>query len=219
MDLYSRNPDCLNVREYLGKFSNHRHQPVYSISRTGENYERPLPRQVTSADHLPPGQYRTDRDFPDREHRIEEVGVGLLTRSAKSKSITFPKEDLELLAVRERRFTTGSTSSLVGPGSYHNALASGSLKPGARSQETVLPAYTIPKMNMNKSRPLPREVSAADHIGPGAYEMPNRFNELGYRKSERLEKAAKNTKASWNQKEFSHIFDCMKPRRGANRKE
>jgi hypothetical protein len=88
----------------------------------------------------------------------------------------------------------------------------GSLKPGARSQETVLPAYTFPK-NFGKSRPLPREVSAADHLGPGTYEMKNRFNELSFRKAEKLEKAAKNNKNTWAKKEFSHIFDCMKPRR------
>jgi len=137
---------------------------------------------------------------------LDEVGVGWLTRSAWSKKYGFSTEDLDKLAARERRFTTGSTTSAVGPGTYHDDLLSPSLN------REFNPVYTVPKSGKGGERPLPREVSAADHLGPGTYEMPNRFNEIGWRKTEKMEKAAKRSKDSWAQKEYSHIFNCMKPR-------
>lgn len=212
MDLESTHPSNLNIREYLSNFTPHCRLPVYTISRTGYDRGRPLPRTVTSADHLPPGSYKTDRDFPDHKHRLDEVQVGWLTRSAWSKNYSVPKEDLVKLRIRESRFTCGSTGDLVGPATYHSSIEASSLRPGARSTETVSPCHSIPKNLMNKTRPLPREVSAADHLGPGTYNMPNKFNELGWRKSEKLEKAAKHNKGAWAKKEFGHIFDCMKPR-------
>jgi hypothetical protein len=210
MDLESKHPDNLHIREYLGNFTPHCNLPTYTISRTGfDDTGRPMPRTKTSADHLPPGQYRTDRDFPDKKHRLDEVGVGWLTRSAWSKNYTMPRENLDKLAARERRFTTGSTPDLVGPNTYGVGLANSTKFDGHTS-----PVYSIPRNYQNKERPLPREVSAADHLGPGTYDLPNKFNELGWRKLEKLEKAAKRNKGAWAKKEFGHIFACMKPRSG-----
>jgi len=228
MDLNAKHPDNLHVREYLDGIGAYRRQPVYSVTRTGETRGRPLPMQKTSADHLAPGAYKTDRDFPDRQHRLDECGVGWLTRSARSSQFTVSTEDLQKLAERERRFTTGSTTAIVGPGRYHddiyNATASPSMSASDRSgdgkhfhafpfrdlKETVLPCYTVPVNGKGKDRPLPRECGAADHLGPGTYDLPNKFNELGWRKLEKLERAAKKNKPAWSKKEFSHIFDCMK---------
>lgn len=203
MDLQSEYPAVENVREYIGHFSNHRVQPAYTITRTAANEDgRPMPRTKTAADHLAPGHYPVDRDFPSKR-RFEEMPVGWLTRSARVKEVFFPREDR--LHAMARSWPGGKNP---GPGQYHEGTGA---ENGSRSQETVLPAWTVPKVNKEGGRPLPRTKTAADHLGPGIYKLPNKFTELSWRKTMKLERAARHTKDSWAGPQYSQMFSRIKP--------
>eukprot|EP00440_Ansanella_granifera_P021254 gb/GFBE01023073.1/.p1 GENE.gb/GFBE01023073.1/~~gb/GFBE01023073.1/.p1 ORF type:complete len:225 (+),score=32.84 gb/GFBE01023073.1/:1-675(+) len=202
--LESDYPDFLQYREYLGNFSTHRFQAVYTIPRSGELPEggRPLPKTKSAADHLAPGYYPVDRDFPGKR-RTEEIPVGWLTRSARVKQVFMPFEDREKAIMRSYPGLKNP-----GPGDYYEGMGA---EKGARSQERVLPSWTVPQVNKEGGRPLPRQKSAADHLGPGIYKLPNRFSELSWRKSMKLEKAARNNKDTWASGQYSQMFSRIKP--------
>mmetsp|Transcript_46983 Transcript_46983/g.102246 ORF Transcript_46983/g.102246 Transcript_46983/m.102246 type:complete len:220 (-) Transcript_46983:80-739(-) len=196
MDIFSKHPENLKIREYLNNFSNHRREPAYSIMRTGEGRPRPIARAITSADHLPPGYYKTDRDFPSHDYRLQEVSAGFLTRSRRPASISFQKE-VARPAVE---------NAYPGPGEYEHP------RKGMRSQEHSLPSWTISDTGKGTSRPIPRDVTAADHLGPGLYRKRNHFNEIGWRTSLIVERAASKIKGdNWAAPQYSHVFNCMKP--------
>mmetsp|Transcript_54056 Transcript_54056/g.101416 ORF Transcript_54056/g.101416 Transcript_54056/m.101416 type:complete len:222 (+) Transcript_54056:44-709(+) len=203
MDLVSEYPEYLELRQYLGNFSTHRNLPVFSISKTGFGDElgRPLPRTKTSADHLAPGHYPVDRDFPTKR-RYEEVPSGWLTRSGRVKQVFMPYEDR---SEAFRRLLPGVKNP--GPGQY-GQLAQ---KRPVRSQEGTTPEWTIPKSQAATGRPLPRQVTAADHLGPGLYQLPNRFTEIGWRKAKTLERAARNSRDTWAGPQYSQVFNRIKP--------
>ena len=71
-----------------------RNLPVFTIPKTGalDDLGRPLPRTGTSADHLAPGHYPVERDFPTTSRRYEEIPSGWLTRSARVKQVFMPFE-------------------------------------------------------------------------------------------------------------------------------
>eukprot|EP00927_Polykrikos_kofoidii_P047845 TRINITY_DN42127_c0_g1_i1.p1 TRINITY_DN42127_c0_g1~~TRINITY_DN42127_c0_g1_i1.p1 ORF type:complete len:215 (+),score=23.89 TRINITY_DN42127_c0_g1_i1:196-840(+) len=194
MDLDS-NVQILQVREYLDKVAKYRHQPAYSITMTGDGQGRPLPRTVGSADHLGPGHYPTDRDFPTGK-RLDEHGVGVLTRSNRSPIVTaFSSEGRG--RIHDPRYP--------GPGDYRPR------PPGALSMENRDPRWTVPLDRKDKDRPLPRAKTAGDLLGPGSYQVQNRFDDLGWRKQMSLEKAARHNKEHWATKEWSHVLKCMRP--------
>ncbi|CAJ1366945.1 unnamed protein product [Effrenium voratum] len=205
MDLESDYPDYLEFRKYLGNFSSHRNHPCFTISKTGIHDElgRPLPRTRTSADHLAPGHYPVDRDFPTTARRYEEIPSGWLTRSARVKQVFQPYEDRSKVFQR-----TLPGLKNPGPGHYHEGL---SYKTGVRSEEHTTPEWTIPKGQEATGRPLPRDLTAADHLGPGMYQLPNRFSEISWKKLKTLEKAARNSRDTWAGPQYSQVFSRIKP--------
>mmetsp|Transcript_29729 Transcript_29729/g.75697 ORF Transcript_29729/g.75697 Transcript_29729/m.75697 type:complete len:229 (+) Transcript_29729:79-765(+) len=208
MDLDSQYPDYLNFRQYVGNFSTHRNQPVYSITKTGDGPEgRPMPRVVTAADHFGPGYYPTDRDFPGR-YRSEEIPVGFLTRSAKAPNYTMGHEDRAGAFHKSMTGCSPKGPVAPGPGQYHEGTGH---RVGLRAQEDNAPKYTIPMNGKDSGRPLPRSRSAADHLAPGTYDLPNRFDEISRRKAAQMEKAAKRTRDHWAGAQYSHIFTRLKP--------
>lgn len=194
MDLVSQYPDNLHIRRYLGGFSQYRNHPAYTITRSYDGEAgRPLPRTKSAADHFGPGHYPVDRDFP-LASRLEEQPAGTTTRSNPVKNVIMPYEDRRKAS---GRFDPGRDSP--GPGAYANPEGS----PGT-------PGYTIPKHLADKGRPLPRAKAASDHLGPGWYNARNRFDEVGWRKTQGLKKAAKKNRETWASPQYSHIFRCMK---------
>mmetsp|Transcript_120873 Transcript_120873/g.170004 ORF Transcript_120873/g.170004 Transcript_120873/m.170004 type:complete len:222 (-) Transcript_120873:204-869(-) len=203
MDLVSDYPEYLELRQYLGNFSTHRNLPCFTISKTsfGEDIGRPLPRTKTSADHLAPGHYPVDRDFPTKR-RYEEVPSGWLTRSARVKQVFMPYEDRSQAF---QRLLPGVKNP--GPGQYEEGMS----KKPIRSQEGTTPEWTLPKSQAATGRPLPRQVTAADHLGPGLYQLPNRFTELSWRKAKTLERVARTSRDTWAGPQYSQIFNRIKP--------
>eukprot|EP00933_Yihiella_yeosuensis_P041032 TRINITY_DN35471_c0_g1_i1.p1 TRINITY_DN35471_c0_g1~~TRINITY_DN35471_c0_g1_i1.p1 ORF type:complete len:225 (-),score=20.48 TRINITY_DN35471_c0_g1_i1:155-829(-) len=207
MDLESQYPDYLKFRQYIGGYSHHKNQEVYTVSKTGSNdVGRPMPRSISAADHLAPGHYPVDRDFPNAS-RFEEIGVGWLTRSAKCRNVAFPYED------REQAFYRSCCPAIKNPGPPHYFEASIGAQQGSRGHEFVSQKWTIPKVNQTGGRPMPRSVSAADHLGPGTYKLNNRCTDLSWRKVQKLEKCAKaqGGKDHWAGNQYSHIFTRIKP--------
>ncbi|CAE8619556.1 unnamed protein product [Polarella glacialis] len=203
MDLESAYPDHLHLREYLGNFSNHSNVANYTFPKTqGKQSGRPLPMTKTSADHLAPGHYAVDRDFPGKR-RSEDMPVGFLTRSANSHKFIFGHED------RAQSFLRTLTSvKNPGPGAYHEGTGPGA---GARSQEIVQPSWTVPQVNKVGGRPLPRTKSGAEHLGPGCYQLPSKFTQLSWRKQMVMDKASKNNKDTWAGPQYSQVFARIKP--------
>eukprot|EP00435_Cladocopium_sp_Y103_P070781 s58_g36.t1 len=207
MNLESEYPAHLELRKYLGNFSTHRNLPVFTISKTGveEELGRPLPRTQTSADHLAPGHYPVERDFPTTTRRYEEIPSGWLTRSSRVKQVLMPYEDRRKVAER-------ALPGLKNPGPGHYYEHSLSYQTGVRSTEHTTPEWTIPKPKEGSGgRPLPREKTAADHLGPGRYQLPNRFTEISFRKIKTLEKAARNSRDTWAGPQYSQVFKRIKP--------
>eukprot|EP00913_Durusdinium_trenchii_P035451 g33177.t1 len=136
--LRSDYPSHLELRQYLGNFSAHRNLPVFTISKNGINAEmgRPLPRTQTSADHLAPGHYPVERDFPTTARRYEEIPSGWLTRSARVKHVFMPFEDRDKIWQRNLPGVKNP-----GPGHYyHHGL---SYEQGLRSSEHTTPEWSI----------------------------------------------------------------------------
>mmetsp|Transcript_2463 Transcript_2463/g.6970 ORF Transcript_2463/g.6970 Transcript_2463/m.6970 type:complete len:224 (-) Transcript_2463:130-801(-) len=200
MDLFSNYPPSpLHFKDYLSNFSTHRNEPAYTITRSGDGLGRPLPRTKSSADHLAPGHYPVDRDIV-LGRSYEEIPAGHLTRSASPRSAFVPFEDRE--AARERAL---SSSKNPGPSHYSSPQL------GSRSCETVMPSWTVPRHLADASRPLPRAVTAADHLGPGLYRLPGHFDGIGWRKAEQTERAARRTRETWAGPQYRHIFGRLKP--------
>mmetsp|Transcript_34520 Transcript_34520/g.91835 ORF Transcript_34520/g.91835 Transcript_34520/m.91835 type:complete len:227 (-) Transcript_34520:64-744(-) len=206
MDLHSAYPHHLEVRKYLGNFSQHLNEPNYTITRSHDDPNdpgRPMPREKTAADHFGPGQYAVDRDFPGPS-RVDEHPVGFSTRSASSKKFVMPKED-------RSEAMTRSWPGLgnPGPGDYHEGCGA---PPGTRSQEWRQASYSVPQYLNVGGRPLPRSITGADHLGPGTYSVKDRSAEAGWRKSKAIEKLAKKNKDHWASSQYSHIFNTIKPK-------
>ncbi|CAK9041988.1 unnamed protein product [Durusdinium trenchii] len=206
MDLESDYPSHLELRQYLGNFSAHRNLPVFTISKNGINAEmgRPLPRTQTSADHLAPGHYPVERDFPTTARRYEEIPSGWLTRSARVKHVFMPFEDRDKIWQRNLPGVKNP-----GPGHYyHHGL---SYEQGLRSSEHTTPEWSIKASKETGGRPLPREKTAADHLGPGLYQLPNRFSEISWRTNKILDKAARTSRETWAGPQYSQVFQRIKP--------
>lgn len=198
MDLEAKYPDFMKFKEYLGNFSTRRNCPIYTISRTGETSGRPLPRTISEAEHLGPGYYPVEVNFPTGRS-YEEVRAGLLTRSAAPRKCNFKGEDRQPGMDRWRILSRNP-----GPGHYESLLASNALLINP-------PKFTVSETGAEDSRPMPRAKSAADHLGPGIYQMPNRFTDLSWRKHLKLEQAAKRNHETGHASQYSHIFHCLKP--------
>ncbi|CAE7837828.1 unnamed protein product [Symbiodinium microadriaticum] len=106
VELRSDYPEYLELRQYLGNFSTHRNLPCFTISKTsfGEDIGRPLPRTKTSADHLAPGHYPVDRDFPTKrryeakcQKRSLLLPSSLLPGPDTGGPIWLADEDLDML--------------------------------------------------------------------------------------------------------------------------
>lgn len=208
MDIYNKYPDYLSYSKYIGNFSQHDNAASYTITKTdAAKSGRPMPRAVTAADHFGPGQYPVDRDFPIGS-RLEEMPVGWLTRSASHRNFVVPKED-RMEAIK--RSWPGLKNP--GPGDYHAGTGA---RVGLRSSETEMPLYSVPQNLRKGGRPLPRSVTAADHLGPGSYPASDPFVTTGWRKNQALEKAAKRNKETWASPQYSHIFRCIKPEKSAS---
>mmetsp|Transcript_44049 Transcript_44049/g.101786 ORF Transcript_44049/g.101786 Transcript_44049/m.101786 type:complete len:211 (+) Transcript_44049:79-711(+) len=194
MDLFSTHPPSpLQFKSYLSHFSTHRQEPSYTITRSGEGYGRPLPRTRTCADHLAPGHYPVERDVV-LGHSFEEFPAGRATTCARARSAFMPLEDRENAYLR-----IFSVSKSPGPVQYD-----------VRS-DAATPAWTMPQHLKDAPRPIPREVTAADHLGPGLYRVNNHFDRLGWRKSEQTERAALRLRETWASRQYSHIFGRLKP--------
>merc|ERR1712205_254207 len=84
-------------------------------------------------------------------------------------------------------------------------------RPGLKSTEHIQPVYTVSETGKGGGRPLPRARTAADHLGPDIYTVPNKWDALGARKSEKLLRAAKLNKKNWAEPQYNHIFGRIKP--------
>jgi len=196
----------LELRQYMDKVAKYRRSPVWSISYTDMGKDRPMPRDVTAADHLGPGTYRVDQDFPTRDGKGNLLpgthGVGWLTRSARSKSWTQP------VSLRPDMITGTSP----GPAHYNVGAV------GALSQEFRQSKWTVPLACNLTGRPNPRKACAADHLAPGfrgdssLVPVQSRFSDLSWRKQMKLEKAAKANKEHWAKKEWSHVLGVVNPK-------
>eukprot|EP00928_Gymnodinium_smaydae_P006416 TRINITY_DN12268_c0_g2_i1.p1 TRINITY_DN12268_c0_g2~~TRINITY_DN12268_c0_g2_i1.p1 ORF type:complete len:225 (-),score=32.05 TRINITY_DN12268_c0_g2_i1:251-925(-) len=195
-------PGVHNMRMYIGNMSTKLNMPDYTITRTDEDrVGRPMPRTVSAADHLGPGYYPVDRDFPG-PYRSEEHGIGWLTRSANSRKFIFPIEDREEAMMRRYRGPGNP-----GPGTYHDKNLGA--EKGARSQELVQPSWTVPRDRVVQGRPQPRSITAADHLGPGQHKLSDYFEGKGWKRTIVLEKAAKKLKdkdATWSGTQYGNIF-------------
>jgi len=199
MDLLATYPATpLHFKDYLSNFSTHHREPSYTITRSNDGVGRPLPSLRTSADALAPGQYPVDRDVVTGRS-YEEVPAGRLTRSAAPRSAFMPYED-RLAAISRNLAGSGGP----GPSDY-------SPQPGALSRETAVPAWTVPRHLADSTRPLPRAVTAADHLGPGTYRAPGHFDGLGWRKGRQAERAARRSRETWASPQYRHIFGRLKP--------
>mmetsp|Transcript_63789 Transcript_63789/g.138722 ORF Transcript_63789/g.138722 Transcript_63789/m.138722 type:complete len:207 (+) Transcript_63789:69-689(+) len=195
MDLHATYPHYLEIRKYIGNFSGHHNDPAYTISRSHDdpmNPGRPLPRQKTAADHFGPGKYPAECNFPGPS-RLEELPAGMLTRSRTIRQTKFPRTS------RTKGVEQFPGRNNPGPTDY---------SPGINRH--TQPIWSISDYMIDSGRPLPREKTAADHIGPGAYTLPDEFTVKGWRRSKSLEKNGKNIKDHWASTQYSHMFKCIK---------
>lgn len=208
MDIHSKYPDNLQISKYLGNFSQHDNAPRYTISKSHDDPEkpgRPLPSQKGAADHFGPGQYPADRDFPTG-NRLEEIRADITTRSRPSRRSAFPHED------RDRAMQKSWCAlESPGPARYHKGRTG--IVAGTRSQEGVNPSFSVPQHLKASGRPMTRMPTAGDHIGPGQYAAHSRFDDVGWRRSQVLKKAAQNNKETWAASQYSRIFKVIKPPR------
>lgn len=200
-----RNPDYLHVGRYLEKFSEYKTGPRYSIGQQ----DRWIGRSASASALLGPGQYRTDRDFP--ENLESEVGKEHVTRGDNNVAPRYT------MAMEERVAPDGALKgischfqkkpNMLGPGQYVNIPRLGSRFYGSSTSNISLPkaAETQEAVRERKRR--------GGTPGPGVYDSPTFFDEFDRDRSKVIRKLAKqHGRRCWASQQYSHMFTCMKPR-------
>mmetsp|Transcript_46519 Transcript_46519/g.92456 ORF Transcript_46519/g.92456 Transcript_46519/m.92456 type:complete len:196 (+) Transcript_46519:103-690(+) len=193
--LSSKQPELNDLSRYMDRFSEHRGSAAYSI---GQDSRFKLRRRSAS---LPgPGHYRVDRSFPLND---DEVACD----SFSSASFKYT------LAVEPRTTEDGTLKGIalksqpLGPGQY----------PVSRlnliSKEKSCPAYTFP-MAKETAEALRARKQGGASLGPGAYKIERYGDALGREKQRCTERALRHGTVCKQSAQYSHLFACMKPRRG-----
>merc|ERR1740121_3579913 len=89
-----------------------------------------------------------------------------------------------------------------GPGAYQRGV----------EELYANPSYSVPQYLKDTARPLPIDKTAAAQIGPGQYHAENRFDDIGWRRSQALLRAARNMRETESAAQYSHIFRCITPK-------
>mmetsp|Transcript_13009 Transcript_13009/g.23924 ORF Transcript_13009/g.23924 Transcript_13009/m.23924 type:complete len:212 (-) Transcript_13009:171-806(-) len=183
--------------------STRRNQPAYTISRTGESHGRPLPRIRTCGEHLGPGHYRIDRSLTTKSDTRGSRG------GRRSRKV-LPSCEFASTSREQHFLQDVGPNSNLGPGNYHKEAGMADRR--VLSQDPTPVVIKMTQAGALMERPLPREPSAAEHLGPGKYYVPSDFEHISARKAHKLERAAaKAPHVCWADRQYALIFNCMKP--------
>ncbi|CAE8595755.1 unnamed protein product, partial [Polarella glacialis] len=82
---------------------------------------------------------------------------------------------------------------------------------GQRSAQKEFVAFTIPKTKETQEALRQRKMKN-DVPGPGVYDMKRYGDDLGAEKTKTMERALRKGTRCWASGQYSHIYQCMKPR-------
>eukprot|EP00931_Biecheleriopsis_adriatica_P073190 TRINITY_DN47529_c0_g1_i1.p1 TRINITY_DN47529_c0_g1~~TRINITY_DN47529_c0_g1_i1.p1 ORF type:complete len:229 (-),score=34.31 TRINITY_DN47529_c0_g1_i1:26-712(-) len=196
--LNSKYPDPTELNTWLNNFSEHKRFIAHSIGR--DSRWKP-PRNAK----LPgPGAYKTDRDYP--EHERHDMGTHAYSRvppkySIPTESRTAPDGTMKGISLSPNKAIQKS----LGPGQYplHRI--------GTKSAEKEFITLTFPKAK-ETAEALRERKKTSDVPSPGAYNLKRYGDDLGQEKTKIIERAVKRGTRCWASGQYSHIYQCMKPR-------
>eukprot|EP00933_Yihiella_yeosuensis_P079357 TRINITY_DN9187_c0_g1_i1.p1 TRINITY_DN9187_c0_g1~~TRINITY_DN9187_c0_g1_i1.p1 ORF type:complete len:229 (-),score=41.11 TRINITY_DN9187_c0_g1_i1:402-1088(-) len=196
--LLSKYPTQEGVGKYLNNFSEHKRFLSYSVGR-GPRFTRPV-----NALNPGPGHYKVDRDYP--EHEEHDMGTTYFTRVAPKFSIptesrTAPDGTMKGMSLSPNKEIPDS----LGPGQYPM------YRLGVKSEQKEFVTLTFPK-SLETQEALRDRKKKSNVPGPGVYSLKRYGDDLGQEKTRIIERNIKKGTRCWAQQQYSHIYQCMKPR-------
>mmetsp|Transcript_62913 Transcript_62913/g.147615 ORF Transcript_62913/g.147615 Transcript_62913/m.147615 type:complete len:223 (+) Transcript_62913:53-721(+) len=194
-----KNPDCDQVGKWLNNFSEHKRFVSHKIG----NDTRWKPPQNAK---LPgPGAYKVDRDHP--EHPDHDMATSAFTMTPPSYSMPRETRVAPDGAMKGISLTPSRSMMMESacPGQY--ALPRFGLKSSEKEFTTLY--FPSAKESQEALRERKRK---SDVPGPGVYTVKRYGDDLGREKTKIIERAVKKGTRCWAAGQYSHIYQCMKPR-------
>lgn len=193
-------PSTEKLGSYLNNFSEHKRFIAHSIGRDDRF------RGNRNANLPGPGAYRVERDYPENED--DDIGSHCRTGvhvppkySIPTESRTAPDGAMKGISPSPFKALPDST----GPGQYPL------IRLGVQSHEKEFVTYTIPKA-IESQEALRARKRTSDVPGPGVYSVKRYGDDLGLEKQKLIERAIKKGIRTTPSAQYSHIYQCMKPR-------
>lgn len=215
-----RNPDHLHMGAYLEQFSQHRRSPLHAIGREPLGAREKLRRSQSATGALGPGAHRYPTDFGspvwDVQNAKDELdahvqaGHRTVERHAFAMDKRLDKHGMLKGISPEYQKKTNP----LGPGQYRLHPVGDHHSTLGDSRKSCEPAYTIYKAK-ETAEALRQRKMTADNPGAGTYEAPSHFDEVGRERQKAIDNLGKKQKLArgcWASHQYSHIFNCMKPR-------
>ena len=190
-----KHPEYENLGKWLNNFSEHK-RPIAHRIGNDTRWKRPQNAFIPG-----PGAYKVDRDHP--EHPDHDMGTNAF--SVVNPSFSIPRE------------------SRIAP---DGAMKGISL--GRPQEDAVVGQYSVPRLGLisnqkefatfyftsakESQEALRERKKTSDVPGPGMYPVKRYGDDLGREKTKIIEKAVKKGTRCWAAGQYSHIYQCMKPR-------
>lgn len=194
-----KTPECQKVGTWLNNFSEHKRFVSHKIGND-TRWKAPLNAKLPG-----PGAYKVDRDLP--EHPEHDMGTRAF--SVGSPSFSMPRETRVAPDGAMKGISlTPSRSQMcecASPGQYPVPRF------GLRSKEKEFTTLYFPCAK--ESQEALRERKRKNDVpGPGIYTVKRYGDDLGREKTKIIERAVKKGIRCWAAGQYSHIYQCMKPR-------
>eukprot|EP00930_Biecheleria_cincta_P033944 TRINITY_DN23490_c0_g1_i1.p1 TRINITY_DN23490_c0_g1~~TRINITY_DN23490_c0_g1_i1.p1 ORF type:complete len:231 (+),score=32.32 TRINITY_DN23490_c0_g1_i1:124-816(+) len=198
--LHHKVPEVTKVNEWLANYSDHKRFIAYTI---GNDSRFKPPRNAA----IPgPGAYKVDRDLP--EHEEHDMGTHFRTGTRVQPKYSFPTDSRVAPDGTMKGLSLNPNKEIIdqlGPGQYPLTRL------GVTTQQKEFVAYTIDKAK-ETAEALRDRKKRSDVPGPGVYSIKRYGDDLGQEKAKQMERAVKKGMRCWAAPQYSHIYQCMKPR-------
>mmetsp|Transcript_53453 Transcript_53453/g.117216 ORF Transcript_53453/g.117216 Transcript_53453/m.117216 type:complete len:226 (-) Transcript_53453:21-698(-) len=199
--LDSRNPEVLEFTSYLNGLGDRRRAPSWTI--TWNENDILAKRGRGAAAHLEPGCYKLDANFV--EDKTRQVRKGRLTDSESAPDLSFGKDS--------RVGKEGALKGVLRPGNrwvnplgpdHYGAEKVDGIERAGRISRRSSPAYS---MMVGESQESVRDRKKNQGMpGPGVYEPPSRFDNIGRQRQSALEKLGRKSRTCQWEGQFGCIF-------------